>query len=175
MSPFIIIVAIVLIIALAVNYLTKEKDPSHTGPIFIEPLLKDFKPVYSDMEMRDTDENTDEAIASTPPMPINQHFPPNPSEEYIESYYQSMSEIEQPESEEVNRQIHTVNMFVESHHQLNLSMLGRGLTVEMIYDAYEKLLNEHVNSIAMGKTPTFNIGDKQKAKVFLIEHLKKIK
>jgi predicted nucleic acid-binding Zn-ribbon protein len=79
-----------------------------------------------------------------------------------------MSEIEQPESEEVNRQIHTVNMFVESHYQLNLSMLGRGPTVEMIHEAYEKLLNEHVNSIALGVKPSFDINIKKRAKEYLI-------
>lgn len=34
-------------------------------------------------------------------------------------------------------------MFVESHHELNLCLFERELTVKLVNDAYEKVLNEH--------------------------------
>ena len=169
MTPFLIIVPIVLILAFIVNYLTKEKDSNNKASLFIEPLQKDFKPILSEIEF----DELDYQFENPPPLPIEKHFPPNPSQANIESYYQSMSEKEQPENLEAIKQIHTVNMYVESHYELNLSMLGKGPTIEMIHQAYEKLLNEHVNAIAKGKTPRFDMNVKKRAKDYLIAHYTK--
>jgi len=43
----------------------------------------------------------------------------------------------------------------------------------MIHQAYEKLLNEHVNAIAKGKTPRFDMNVKKRAKDYLIAHYTK--
>ena len=171
MNTFIIIVSVVLILALLINYLTKDKIFEEEDLPYIQPLKNDFKPILTDLYNEDD--------VSTPAIPKSSAqdstFPPNFSEAYIEFYYQSLIEKEHPEELDVNKQIHTVNMYVESHYELNLSLLGKGLTIEMIQEAYEKLLNEHVNSIAMGKPPRFNIADKQKAKAYLIAHYTKNK
>jgi hypothetical protein len=91
-------------------------------------------------------------------------------EDEVESYYQSLSESVPQEKVEHSRQMNTINMYVESHYELHLSLFGKGPTIDMINEAYEKLLNEHVNCIAKGASPTFNITDKKRAKDYLIAH-----
>jgi hypothetical protein len=151
MTVFIIIVPIVIIIAFIVNYLSRDISLDEEDA----PLL---------------DEESDDEFEYQPPLPIHVHFPPNPSEERIESYYQSLSESVPQEKVEHSRQINTINMYVESHYELHLSLFGKGPTIDMINEAYEKLLNEHVNCIAKGASPTFNITDKKRAKDYLIAH-----
>ena len=56
-----------------------------------------------------------------------------------------------------NRNIYTKNMFVESHYELNISLFERELTVKMVNDAYEKILNEHMDKITKGIPNIFNI------------------
>jgi hypothetical protein len=71
-----------------------------------------------------------------------------------------------------NENIYTVNMFVESHYELNLSLFGKDLTKKMVNDAYEKVLNEHMKNIKNGIPEVFNIGNKKKARDYIIEKLK---
>ena len=71
-----------------------------------------------------------------------------------------------------NENIYTVNMFVESHYELNLSLFGKDLTKKMVNDAYEKVLNDHMMNIKNGIPEVFNIGNKKKARDYLIEKLK---
>ncbi|MEK0422552.1 MAG: hypothetical protein EB100_09005 [Crocinitomicaceae bacterium] len=136
MATALIFIIIIILIALGVGYLTKEKIlEEKVGPEKITP--------------------------PQPPQKIYQH---------------SVSEKVVSKSESPLQTISTINMYVESHYQLNLSMFGRkSPTLEMINEAYEKLLNEHVNSIAKGKAPSFNISEKQKAKAYLIEYYSKNK
>ena len=63
-------------------------------------------------------------------------------------------------------------MFVESHYELNLSLFGKDLTKKMVNDAYEKVLNDHMMNIKNGIPEVFNIGNKKKARDYLIEKLK---
>jgi hypothetical protein len=71
-----------------------------------------------------------------------------------------------------NENIYTVNMFVESHYELNLSLFGKDLTKKMVNDAYEKVLNNHMMNIKNGIPEVFNLGNKKKARDYLIEKLK---
>ena len=71
------------------------------------------------------------------------------------------------------KEIYTINMFVESHHELNLSLFERALTEQMVNDAYEKVLNEHLSNIKKGIPDVFNITDKKEAKDYLLNYLNK--
>jgi|688.fasta_scaffold1106967_1 hypothetical protein len=68
--------------------------------------------------------------------------------------------------------IYTVNMFVESHYELSLSLFERDLTKQMVNEAYEKLLNDNMTNIRNGIPEVFNIENKKKARDYLIEKLK---
>ena len=75
------------------------------------------------------------------------------------------------EEDAYNKQVYTKNKFVESHYELNLSLFERDLTVEMVNDAYEKLLNEHLDNIAKGIPDVFNTMDKKESRDYLIGKL----
>ena len=62
-------------------------------------------------------------------------------------------------------------MFVESNQELNLSLFERELTEQMVNDAYEKVLNEHLNNIEKGIPDAFNITDKKEAKDYLLNYV----
>jgi hypothetical protein len=64
-------------------------------------------------------------------------------------------------------------MYVESFHELNLSLFGSDLTAEMVTNAYEKLLNDHIANIRNGVPDVFNMEDKKKARDYLLETLTK--
>ena len=72
-----------------------------------------------------------------------------------------------------NRNIYTKNMFVESHYELNISLFERELTVKMVNDAYEKVLNDHLEKISKGIPEVFNINDKKEARDYLLDKLTK--
>jgi len=72
-----------------------------------------------------------------------------------------------------NNSIYTVNMYVESFHELNLSLFGSDLTAEMVINAYEKLLYDHIANIRNGVPKVFNMEDKKKARDYLLETLTK--
>ncbi len=88
MNTFIIIGLVVLIVALLINYLTKDKIFEEEDLPYIQPLKNDFKPILTDLYNEDD--------VSTPAIPKSSAqdstFPPNFSEAYIESYYQSLIE-----------------------------------------------------------------------------------
>ena len=69
--------------------------------------------------------------------------------------------------------IYTKNMFIESHYELNLSLFERDLNVDMVNDAYEKVLNKHMDNIRKGIPEVFNIEDKKEAKDYLLNYLNK--
>lgn len=74
---------------------------------------------------------------------------------------------------EEEKTIYTKNMFIESHYELNLSLFERDLTVDMVNDAYEKVLNNHMDNIRKGIPEVFNIEDKKEARNYLLEKLNK--
>ena len=74
---------------------------------------------------------------------------------------------------EEKQTIYTKNMFIESHYELNLSLFERDLTVKMVNDAYEKILNEHLDKISKGIPDIFNISEKQEARDYLLNKLNK--
>lgn len=74
---------------------------------------------------------------------------------------------------EEEKTIYTKNMFIESHHELNLSLFERELTVKMVNDAYEKVLNNHIDNIKKGIPEVFNINDKKEARDYLIGKINK--
>lgn len=71
------------------------------------------------------------------------------------------------------KDIYTVNLYVESHYQLNLSLFGSDLTIQMVNDAYEKILNVHIENIRNGIPEEFNTEDKKRARDYLIGTLTK--
>ena len=77
------------------------------------------------------------------------------------------------EDMEEEKMIYTKNMFIESHYELNLSLFERDLTVDMVNDAYEKVLNKHMDNIRKGIPEVFNIEDKKEARDYLLEKLNK--
>ena len=74
---------------------------------------------------------------------------------------------------EEEKTIYTKNMFIESHYELNLSLFERDLTVDMVNDAYEKVLNKHMDNIRKGIPEVFNIEDKKEARDYLLGKLNK--
>ena len=77
------------------------------------------------------------------------------------------------EDMEEEKTIYTKNMFIESHYELNLSLFERDLTVDMVNDAYEKVLNKHMDNIRKGIPEVFNIEDKKEARDYLLGKLNK--
>ena len=70
------------------------------------------------------------------------------------------------------KEMFTKNMFVESNQELNLSLFERELTEQMVIDAYEKVLNEHLNNIEKGLEPPFELSMKKEAKDYLLNNIK---
>lgn len=83
---------------------------------------------------------------------------------------EQISKFEDDEDDKEN-QIFTKNMFIESHHELGISLFERELTVQMVNDAYEKALNNHMKTIKEGIPSVFNITDKKEAKKYLLNYL----
>lgn len=77
------------------------------------------------------------------------------------------------EAMEEEKTIYTKNMFIESHYELNLSLFERDLTVDIVNDAYEKVLNKHMDNIRKGIPEVFNINEKKAARDYLIGKLNK--
>ena len=70
------------------------------------------------------------------------------------------------------KEMFTKNMFVESNQELNLSLFERELTEQMVIDAYEKVLNEHLNNIEKGLESPFELSMKKEAKDYLLNNIK---
>ena len=70
------------------------------------------------------------------------------------------------------KEMFTKNMFVESNQELNLSLFERELTKQMVIDAYEKVLNEHLNNIEKGLESPFELSMKKEAKDYLFNNIK---
>ena len=64
-------------------------------------------------------------------------------------------------------------MFVEAHYELGISLFERKLTEIMVIDAYEKVLNDHMDTIKNGIPSVFNITEKKEAKEYLLAYLKR--
>ena len=70
------------------------------------------------------------------------------------------------------KEMFTKNMFVESNQELNLSLFERELTEQMVIDAYEKVLNEHLNNIEKGLESPFELSVKKEARNYLLNNIK---
>ena len=64
------------------------------------------------------------------------------------------------------------NQYLDAHEELKISIFEKKLTEEKVNEAYEKLLDEHMRNIKKGKPTEFNIEDKKKAKIYLMEWLR---
>jgi len=93
--------------------------------------------------------------------------PPLPYHKYKNEQLNQSEEKEYIQTKE----IYTKNMFVKSNQELNLSLFERELTEQMVNDAYEKVLNEHLNNIEKGIPEVFNLTDKKEAKDYLLNYL----
>jgi hypothetical protein len=94
--------------------------------------------------------------------------PPLPYHNYND---EQLGRFKEEEAVPYNKHNYTINMFVESHLELNLSLFERELTEQMVNDAYEKVLNEHLNNIEKGIPEVFNITDKKEAKDYLLNYV----
>jgi hypothetical protein len=100
----------------------------------------------------------------------------NTKEQPLPDHTFTVEEVDryQGEDDDSNyKSIYTVNMFVESHYELNISLFEKELTTEIINTAYSKSLNEHVKCIQKGEASPFNIVKKQKSRDYLIKSLEK--
>lgn len=99
--------------------------------------------------------------------------PPVPNHSYTDDqigrFYEEEDDIHG------RKQVSTLNMYVESFNQLNLSLFGSDLTIQMVNKAYEKILNEHIENIRNDIPEEFNIEDKKRARDYLIGTLSKAK
>ena len=92
--------------------------------------------------------------------------PPLPYHKYKDE------QLNQSDEEYIHtKEIYTKNMFVKSNQELNLSLFERELSEQMVNDAYEKVLNEHLNNIKKGIPEVFNLTDKKEAKEYLLNYL----
>jgi hypothetical protein len=82
-------------------------------------------------------------------------------------------ELNRYEGIEEEQNIYTKNMYVESHYELNISLFERELTVKMVNDAYEKVLNDHLEKISKGIPEVFNLNDKKEARDYLLNKISK--
>ena len=94
--------------------------------------------------------------------------PPRPYHNYND---EQLGRFKEEEAVPYNKHDYTINMFIESHHELNLSLFERALTEQMVNDAYEKVLNEHLSNIKKGIPDVFNITDKKEAKDYLLNYV----
>jgi hypothetical protein len=155
-----IFLGIVLVVKLVVKELSKDSNIKESD------ALDDYK-------VNDT-KDTIETGYPTPSMKalhINSTIkPPVPNHYFTDD---TVSRFEEDDDGRSNKSICTVNMYVESFHELNLSLFGSDLTTEMVNNAYEKLLNEHIANIRNGVPELFNIEDKKKARDYLLGTLSK--
>ena len=93
--------------------------------------------------------------------------PPAPNHNFTDEQINRSYQFDQTD----NSPIYTKNMFIESHHELNISLFERELTIEIVNKAYEKLLNEHIENIRNGIPQEFNLNHKKEARDYLINCL----
>ena len=68
-------------------------------------------------------------------------------------------------------QVTTRNMYVESHYELNLSLFGTEITAQEVNEAYERVLNKHMDNISKGITDNYNVDSKKEARDYLLAYL----
>ena len=95
--------------------------------------------------------------------------PPLPYHNYND---EQLGRFKEEEAVPYNKHDYTINMFIESHHELNLSLFERELTEQMVNDAYEKVLNEHLSNIEKGLESPFELSVKKEAKDYLLNNIK---
>lgn len=150
-----ILFGFVFLLSFIVNSLTKVSKHKNQEIDFVK-ITKDaqIETGYPTSIMRSLHINS----TMEPPLPYhkykNEKFNQSKEKEYIHT-----------------KEIYTINMFVESHHELNLSLFERELTEQMVNDAYEKVLNEHLSNIKKGIPDVFNITDKKEAKDYLLNYV----
>ena len=95
--------------------------------------------------------------------------PPLPYHNYND---EQLGRFKEEEAVPYNKHNYTINMFVESNQELNLSLFERELTEQMVIDAYEKVLNEHFSNIEKGLESPFELSVKKEARNYLLNHIK---
>jgi len=107
--------------------------------------------------------------------PLGNEISDNTSKEVIENQYNKRAgyklKKEQIDFPNLNAQVTTRNMFIESHNELNLSLLGTDITAKEVNEAYEKELNKHMDNISKGIPDNFNISLKKEARDYLLAYL----
>ena len=70
-----------------------------------------------------------------------------------------------------NNDLSTINMFVESCYELNLS-LNNDLTEMLIVDAHSKFETQHSQFLQKNMIPAFDMKVKNRAKEYLLKSIK---
>ena len=150
-----VFLGIVLSLSYIVNYITKDKE------------LNRNKLTSNNQEAKI---EVGFPVANSSALHMNSTIePPTPIYNYVNEYKGYIDE----EEEAKYTTGYTKNMFVESHYELNISLFERELTEQIVIDAYEKVLNEHMDNITNGIPAVFNITEKKEAKEYLLAYLKK--
>lgn len=71
----------------------------------------------------------------------------------------------------LDAQVTTRNMYVESHNELNLSLFGTEITAQEVIEAYERELNKHMDNISKGISDNYNVASKKEARDYLLAYL----
>ena len=95
--------------------------------------------------------------------------PPLPYHNYND---EQLGRFKEEEAVPYNKHNYTINIFIESNQELNLSLFERELTEQMVNDAYEKVLNEHLSNIEKGLESPFELSVKKEAKDYLLNNIK---
>lgn len=98
--------------------------------------------------------------------------PPIPNHYFTD---EELGRVKDEDDDRSKKSIYTVNMYVESHYELDLSLFEKELTIQKVNDAYEKMLDKHMYNIQNGIPETFNIMAKKEARDYLINKLSKEK
>jgi hypothetical protein len=162
MQHTLIFLGIVFIITAMVKELSKTTD------------VKNEPDALDDYKVNDTKDTIETGFPTpaTKSLHINgTKEPPLPNHSFSD---EALSRFQlEDDSTTSKKDIHTVNLYVESHYQLNLSLFGSDLTIQMVNDAYEKILNVHIENIRNGIPEEFNTEDKKRARDYLIGTLTK--
>ena len=138
--------------------------------LIIKFIVKELSKPDKPKDILEDDHKIEEGYPTSTMRSLNKN---STKEQTLANHSYTNDQLIEYEAMEEEKTIYTKNMFIESHYELNLSLFERDLTVDKINDAYEKVLNKHMDNIRKGIPEVFNIEDKKEARDYLIGKLNK--